>query len=143
MGGGLFPVRQRTSTDGHRRAHALHHRNVNTGPWTGISMHPLEHLVYFSAPVLLWVVPSHPVVALMLLLYSGISPAMSHSGYEKIVLFGRWKLGAGDYFHHLHHRYFEVNYGGRLVPLDALFGSYHDGTPEAHDAMKERRRRRT
>ena len=25
-------------------AHALHHRNVNTGPWSGISMHPLEHL---------------------------------------------------------------------------------------------------
>jgi len=43
-------------------AHSLHHRNVNTGPWSGISMHPLEHLLYFSAPVLLWFIPSHPVV---------------------------------------------------------------------------------
>lgn len=124
----------------YRWAHALHHRNVNTGPWTGISMHPLEHLVYFSAPVLLWFVPSHPVVVFMLLLYSGISPAASHSGFDKIVLFDRWTLGAGDYFHHLHHRYFEVNYGSRLVPLDVLFRSYHDGTPEAHEQMKARRR---
>ena len=122
-------------------AHALHHRNVNTGPWTGISMHPLEHLVYFSAVALLWTVPSHPVVVLMLLLYLGISPAVSHSGFEKIVFFGRFTVGAGDYFHHLHHRYFEVNYGNRLVPLDALLGSYHDGTPEAHQRMKDRRRR--
>ena len=123
-------------------AHSLHHRNVNTGPWTGISMHPLEHLFYFSAPVLLWVVPSHPVVVLMLLLYSGISPAASHSGFERVELFGRWSIGAGDYYHHLHHRYFECNYGSRLVPVDALFGTYHDGTPEAHEQMLARRRSR-
>ncbi|MGZ0218568.1 MAG: sterol desaturase family protein, partial [Acidimicrobiales bacterium] len=35
----------------YRWAHALHHRNVNTGPWSGISMHPLEHLLYLSLPL--------------------------------------------------------------------------------------------
>ena len=79
----------------------------------------------------------------MLLLYSGVSPAVTHCGFDRIVLFGRWEVGAGDYFHHLHHRYFEVNYGNRLVPLDTLFGSYHDGTPEAHERMKDRRRNTT
>ena len=33
----------------YRMAHSLHHRNIDTGPWTGISMHPLEHLLYFSS----------------------------------------------------------------------------------------------
>ena len=32
----------------YRRVHELHHRNVDVGPWTGISMHPAEHLLYFS-----------------------------------------------------------------------------------------------
>lgn len=125
----------------YRAAHSLHHRNLNTGPWSGISMHPLEHLLYFSAPVLLWVVPSHPVVVLMLLVYSGMSPAASHCGFERVELFGRWSIGAGDYYHHLHHRFFECNYGNRLVPVDVLFGTYHDGTPEAHQRMRARRRR--
>jgi sterol desaturase/sphingolipid hydroxylase (fatty acid hydroxylase superfamily) len=35
-----------------------------------------------------------------------------------------------------------VNYADGMVPLDKWFGSFHDGTPEAHEKMKERRRRR-
>ena len=31
----------------------------------------------------------------------------------------------------------------KMVPLDRWFGSFHDGTPEAHEAMKARRQRRT
>ena len=48
--------------------------------------------------------------------------------------------------HYLHHRYFEVNYGGDgRVPIDKWFGTFHDGSPEAHEAMNKRvlaRRRR-
>ncbi|MEM7141700.1 MAG: sterol desaturase family protein [Actinomycetota bacterium] len=124
----------------YRTAHSLHHRNVTTGPWSGISMHPVEHALYFSAAVALWVVPGHPVAALVLLLFGGISPAFSHAGFERVELFGRVSFRSGDYHHHLHHRYFECNYGNRLVPLDVLFGTNHDGTPEAHEQMKARRR---
>jgi sterol desaturase/sphingolipid hydroxylase (fatty acid hydroxylase superfamily) len=34
-------------------AHKLHHRNTNPGPWSGLSMHPIEHVIYFS-PILLF-----------------------------------------------------------------------------------------
>jgi sterol desaturase/sphingolipid hydroxylase (fatty acid hydroxylase superfamily) len=47
------------------------------------------------------------------------------------------------YAHYLHHKYFEVNYSDGMVPLDKWFGSFHDGTPESHEAMKARRLRRT
>ena len=30
--------------------HSLHHRNIATGPFSGISMHPVEHLFYFHRP---------------------------------------------------------------------------------------------
>ena len=36
----------------YKHVHELHHRNVNIGPWSGISMHPVEHLLYFSPFVL-------------------------------------------------------------------------------------------
>ena len=38
---------------------------------------------------------------------------------------------AGDFFHQLHHRYFECNYGTSEIPFDKWFGTYHDGSAEA------------
>ena len=32
----------------YKLAHKLHHRNTNPGPWSGLSMHPLEHIIYLS-----------------------------------------------------------------------------------------------
>ncbi len=124
----------------YRGAHELHHRNTNTGPWTGISMHPIEHLVYFTVFLLWWVVPAHPVIFIMTGFFNGISPSITHSGFDEVILGGRFRITAGDQFHHLHHRYFEVNYGNTPTPLDKVFGTWHDGTPEAHEQFKDRRR---
>ena len=41
----------------YRNVHRLHHTNVNPGPWLGLSMHPVEHALYFSGVVLHWIVP--------------------------------------------------------------------------------------
>jgi sterol desaturase/sphingolipid hydroxylase (fatty acid hydroxylase superfamily) len=121
-------------------AHALHHRNVNTGPWSGISMHPLEHLLYFSLPFVFLVLPGSPFIATFCLVYLMISPSPSHSGFDRFRVGGQATLHGGDYFHNLHHRYFEVNYGMLLLPLDKWFGTFHDGSVEAHEQMKSRRR---
>ena len=123
----------------YRAAHALHHRNVNTGPWSGISMHPLEHVIYFSVFLLFWVVPVHPMLIVLCGFYQGLSPAVSHCGFERLRL-GRLEVPTGDPFHNLHHRHFEVNYGMLLLPLDKWFGTFHDGSLEAHEQMKDRRR---
>ena len=64
-------------------AHALHHRNVNTGPWTGISMHPLEHLLYFTLPFVFLVIPGSPYIATFCCVYLMLSPAPSHSGFDR------------------------------------------------------------
>ena len=45
----------------YRAAHYLHHRNVNVGPWSGLPMHPIEHVLYFTSWLVLLVVPAHPV----------------------------------------------------------------------------------
>lgn len=123
----------------YRTCHSLHHRNPNPTPWTGISMHPLEHLIYFSVFLIWWVVPAHPVVILMCTMYQGPGPAPSHSGFAKLRL-GRYLVPTGDLFHQLHHRYFEVNYGNTQLPIDYWSGTWHDGTKSAHELLKERRR---
>jgi sterol desaturase/sphingolipid hydroxylase (fatty acid hydroxylase superfamily) len=78
--------------------------------------------------------------------HAAISPASGHSGFYKYVVAGDEEteeekaLRAGGYFHYLHHRFFTVNFGNEEVPLDKWFGSFHDGTPEAHAAMISRRK---
>ncbi|MFT7476725.1 MAG: lathosterol oxidase [Verrucomicrobiales bacterium] len=121
-------------------AHALHHRNVNTGPWSGISMHPIEHLLYLSLPFVFLVIPGSPFIASFSLVYLMISPSPSHSGFDRFTVKDGTNIHGGDYFHNLHHRYFEVNYGMLLLPLDKWFGTFHDGSVEAHEQMKSRRR---
>lgn len=124
-------------------AHKLHHRNINPGPWSGLSMHPVEHLVYFSTVLLFFVIPSHPVHMINLASRLGVSPAQGHTGFDRVALGQEASFEASYYAHYLHHKYFEVNYADGMVPLDRWFGSFHDGTPEAHEAMKARRMRRT
>ena len=45
----------------YRIAHAVHHRNIYIGPWSGISMHPIEHLIFYSNFLIHFIVPSHPL----------------------------------------------------------------------------------
>jgi sterol desaturase/sphingolipid hydroxylase (fatty acid hydroxylase superfamily) len=124
-------------------AHKLHHRNVSPGPWSGLSMHPLEHLIYFSSILLFFVIPSHPVHMINLASRLGVAPAQGHTGFDRLVLGDEATMDVSYYAHYLHHKYFEVNYADGMVPLDKWFGSFHDGTPEAHEAMKARRMRRS
>ena len=123
-----------------KAAHYVHHRNVSVGPWSGISMHPIESLIYFSYMFVHLIVPSHPLHAIFHLQYAGLSPAQGHTGFSKMEL-GHEKaaLAHGSYFHYLHHRYFECNYASdEDMFLDKLFGSMHDGTAEAHAKMRAR-----
>lgn len=123
----------------YRAVHALHHRNTNPGPWSGLSMHPVEHLLYFSAVALHWVVPSHPIHALYTSFHLMMAPVPGHTGFERVEVGGR-SFATHCYAHYLHHKYFEVNYSDGALPLDQWFGSFHDGSPEADAAMKARRR---
>ncbi len=122
----------------YKRVHAFHHKNTNPGPWSGLSMHPLEHLVYFSAVAIHWIIPSHPVHALFTQLHLTLAPVPGHSGFEKVEIGSDAAVDTNCLGHYLHHKYFEVNYSDGAVPLDRWFGSFHDGSPEAHERMKLR-----
>tara|TARA_B110000467_G_scaffold45815_1_gene41961 strand:+ start:489 stop:1514 length:1026 start_codon:yes stop_codon:yes gene_type:complete len=124
----------------YRIAHKLHHRNTNPGPWSGLSMHPIEHVIYFAPTLVFFVVAAHPVHMINLISRLGVAPAQGHTGFDRLVTGEETSVDASYYAHYLHHKYFEVNYADGMVPLDKWFGSFHDGTPEAHEKMKQRRR---
>ncbi len=118
--------------------HKLHHNNINPAPFSGLSMHPVEHIFYFSSVVLHWFVASHPIHAIYNLVHLGLSPAGGHTGYDRILLGENLSYDSHCYAHYLHHRYFECNYADGSIPLDKWFGSFHDGTDEARERMNKR-----
>jgi sterol desaturase/sphingolipid hydroxylase (fatty acid hydroxylase superfamily) len=122
-------------------AHHLHHRNVSPGPWSGLSMHPIEHVIYFASIALFFFIPAHPIHMINLASRLGVAPAQGHTGFDRLDLGEEKSMDVSYYAHYLHHKYFEVNYADGMVPLDKWFGSFHDGTAEAHEAMKARRAR--
>ena len=126
----------------YRHVHALHHRAFNPSPWSSLSMHPVEHLLYFSTVFWHFVIPSNPVVALYQIHFAGFGAVPGHIGFDKVELPGGRVMDTDDYMHYLHHKYFEVNYCGNIVPVDWLFGTHHDGSAEAHERMKARMRAR-
>jgi sterol desaturase/sphingolipid hydroxylase (fatty acid hydroxylase superfamily) len=126
----------------YKASHYLHHKNINIGPWSGLSMHPIEHLLYFTGVLLHWIVPSSPVHAIFHLMQAGISPAIGHTGFHRFVSSpeGTRGLNTDQYFHYLHHHYFTVNFGTQEVPMDWILKTYHDGSPETYKAMMAARK---
>ncbi|MER8779387.1 sterol desaturase family protein [Mesorhizobium sp. M0977] len=117
----------------YNKVHSLHHRNVNVGPWSGMSMHPVEHIGYLSSVLIHVVIPSNPMHLIFQLQQKVLLAVTSHAGYESVTAGEDSDAGlkVGDFFHQLHHRYFECNYGEPEVPCDKWFGTFHDGTEEA------------
>lgn len=123
----------------YKHIHSVHHNSVNPSPWSSLSMHPVEQMMFFSAALIHLVVPSHPVLAIFSLLYSGLGAIVGHVGFDKILTSGQGRsIDTHAYTHYLHHKYFEVNYGDALVPIDKLFGTWHDGTAAGDDALTAR-----
>mgnify|MGYP001159715554 FL=1 len=127
----------------YQSVHSLHHRNVDIGPWSGISMHPIEHLLYFSPFVLWWFIPVHPIIIIVTGLYQALNPTVTHSGFEYLQLGSKFKVKIGDWYHQLHHQYFNLNYGNTFLPIDKWMGSWHDGSEESLHTQKARFRKRS
>lgn len=126
------------------RVHHLHHRNIVTGPWSGFSMHPVEHLLYLSSVAIHVILASHPIHFIFHLQSKVLQGPTSHAGFEKITAGTESEngLAIGDFFHQLHHRYFECNYGEPDIPFDEWFGTYHDGTPEGLKHIRSNMKKR-
>ena len=127
----------------YRWIHSVHHNSINPSPWSSLSMHPVETFIYHGVALWHLVIPSNPVVALFQLHIAGFGALNGHIGFDKLEVSDDRALDSHAYIHYLHHKYFEVNYGGDgLVPLDKWFGTWHDGSKEGDARMEERFRKK-
>lgn len=125
--------------------HSVHHNSINPSPWSSLSMHPVESFLYFCEVFVHLLIPSHPFVGLFNINMIGYGAINGHIGFDRLEVTEEGAIdNAQAYIHYLHHKYFEVNYGadGGLIPLDYWFGTWHDGSREADERMKERFRRK-
>lgn len=122
----------------YRAVHKLHHKNVNPGPWSGLAMHPVEHVLYFSVVLVHWIIPSSPVHALYTLVHAGLAPAPGHVGFDRVVVSEKSAFETHCYDHYLHHKHFECNYSDGVVPIDKWFNTFHDGSDESEERLKQR-----
>jgi sterol desaturase/sphingolipid hydroxylase (fatty acid hydroxylase superfamily) len=101
-------------------AHYLHHRSYNPGPWSGLAMHPIEHLLYFTRGVSACLATyHHPAIFMFYNLRAMLGPAPGHHGFPGM---------GGSRYHWLHHATFECNYGtSMVVPMDHIMGTFKEG----------------
>ncbi len=110
----------------YRRFHSLHHQSLTPSPWASFSFHPVEGVIQALAiPLLVLLLPIHPLVLLTYLTFMTISAIINHLGFEVLPAnrLGRW---LGRWFitgtHHAqHHRYFKTNYGLFFTFWDRVF----------------------
>lgn len=124
----------------YKLGHHWHHKNINVGPWSGAAVHPIENLVWFTAVLVLLLIPSHPIHALFLMQLQVITAITTHVGFENLVINGKTKFRLGDFYHQLHHRFYDCNYGTMAGPWDRLFSTYHDGTAAGDEKIRQRRK---
>ena len=122
--------------------HSVHHNSINPSPWSSLSMHPVEHLLYWSDILIHLILPSHPLLVLYHLNVTGTGAVIGHVGFDKVETSEKDGVDTHAFAHYLHHKYFEVNYADGMLPLDKWFGTWHDGTAEGDRLMKERFKRK-
>lgn len=123
-----------------KNVHSVHHKNINPGPWSGLSMHWIEHLLYFSSLLIHFIVPSHPIHFFLTSLTAGLTPAAGHIGYEGPIY--NEKYTSGDYFHYLHHKHVSCNFGTGNLPLDRWFGYLYDGEGKYENMLLAKKKRK-
>lgn len=122
----------------YKHVHSVHHNSVNPSPWSSLSMHPVEHLLYWSDILIHLIVPSHPLLVLYHLQVTGTGAVIGHVGFDKVETGSARAVDTHAYAHYLHHKHFEVNYADGTLPLDRWLGTWHDGS-RAGDALMEAR----
>lgn len=121
----------------YRFVHSLHHRNMDPEPFSGMTMHPIEHLYYFSNAFTpsLYLSGLSPLIFMWNFFHLTIAPGAGHSGFEDNF--------QADQYHYVHHAKFECNYGSPFSAfIDIYFGTFREKigeskmyTGEATDAV--------
>jgi len=103
----------------YKNVHYLHHQSRNIQPLSGISMHPIEGLIYESAVFVPLLFIHHPMLINLIKIDLTYAAVIDHDGHDY--------PGHGGWFHTVHHLKIKANYGSPSLPFDWLFGTHDPG----------------
>ena len=107
----------------YKNVHELHHKSKNPTAWSGVSMHPVESSIYYSAAIVPLLFAAHPIVFLYTKFDLTMAALIGHDGFAS--------PGGGSQPHWLHHQMVDVNFGENYAPFDYLFGTFAATEEEA------------
>lgn len=125
--------------------HLVHHRSNNPTPWASLAFHPLEALAEIAIlPLLVVIMPLHPVAIAVFALWSLSWNVIGHLGYELFpagwvdhpIL--KW-LNTSTH-HNMHHKFSKGNYGLYFNWWDHWMGTNHPEYKEHFRTITEPQR---
>lgn len=128
----------------YERFHRIHHQSLRPSPWASFSFHPVESLINAVwIPLVVLVLPLHPVVLIFHLTFMTVSAITNHLGFEVLPAsavrhgYGKWLISGTH--HAQHHRYFRANYGLFLACWDRWMKTEHAKFEEEFARVFEKR----
>lgn len=116
-----------------RHVHAGHHRSRQPTPYASFAFDGAEAaLNAWLLPALVFVIPIHPAVILVILTLATTTAVLNHAGAEVLPqwwvrgLPGAWLISATH--HNLHHTHYDKNFGLYFRVWDRLMGT--DAMPQ-------------
>ena len=85
---------------------------------------------YYAAAFICVPFACHPAIFLGCVIDCAVGAWLGHDGFQ-------WP-GSGDYFHQLHHMFFECNYGAMHFPIDKWLGTFRVKRSKTASDMVER-----
>ncbi len=126
-----------------KHVHRVHHESTNPSPWAAFSFHPLEAVIEAGiGPLLMFIMPVHPLALMAFLLYMTGMNVLGHMGYEfyprgfTMHWAGKWHNTSTH--HNQHHEKVHCNYGLYFNYWDRIMGTNHKEYHQRFDAIKAR-----
>ena len=104
----------------YKNVHKIHHESINPNPWSGLSFHPLEGSLYFSALCIALIIPIPEIMLHVFRLGLLLAPLGGHIGHGLKMKQSEVGPVVDVSHHYLHHQKFSFNYGS------GLFGKIYD-----------------
>lgn len=127
-----------------KKIHLVHHKSVNPSPWASYSFHIYEGVLEaMIAPLILVLIPMHPIALILFALFSFAINVYGHLGFEIAPKWFRhslfFEIINTSTHHNIHHAKFKGNYGLYFRVWDRIMGTEHPDYVKEYDVIQERR----
>jgi sterol desaturase/sphingolipid hydroxylase (fatty acid hydroxylase superfamily) len=127
-----------------KHIHLVHHKSINPSPLASYSFHLAEGILEaMVAPIILMLLPMHPVSLILFTLLGFMINVYGHLGYEIAPKWFRssllFEVINTSTHHNIHHSKFNGNYGLYFRIWDRTMGTEHPDYVKAYDKIQESR----